>query len=392
MHAAANVALALHRVGRPALISFTAAECNTVGVTMLGGKDLESALGRLESGEADTVVILENDIFGRVKREIAQRLVRAARHIVSLDCLTNETTEAAELVLPTSTFAEASGTFVNNEGRAQRFYQVFVPAGDTEAAWRWLARLLVEPWKSLDDVLASIAQTIPQLAGIKELAPPADFTISGQKIPRKPHRYSGRTAMFANFTVHEPPPPPDPDSPLAFTMEGFEGKPPAPLIQRFWSPGWNSVQSLNKFQDEVGGSLRGGPTGRRLIEPGNQAEYASQIPGGFERRADEWLIVPRYHIFGSDPLSMFTPGVAELAPKAYLAMNPDDALRLGVTEGTNLVLTFNGQQVTLPLKVLAGLPLGLAGLPMGLPGVPIIDLPAWGKISKPDTPQAGRPL
>ena len=36
-------------------------------------------------------------------------------------------------------------------------------------------------------------------------------------------------------------------------MEGYEDQPPAPLISRYWSPGWNSVQALNKFQQEVGG-------------------------------------------------------------------------------------------------------------------------------------------
>ena len=50
-------------------------------------------------------------------------------------------------------------------------------------------------------------------------------------------------------------------------MEGYQGQPPAPLIPRFWAPGWNSVQALNKFQEEVGGPLRGGDPGRRLIEP-----------------------------------------------------------------------------------------------------------------------------
>ena len=42
------------------------------------------------------------------------------------------------MVLPAATFAEADGTFVNNEGRAQRFFQVFVPEGDIQESWRWL--------------------------------------------------------------------------------------------------------------------------------------------------------------------------------------------------------------------------------------------------------------
>ena len=92
------------------------------------------------------------------------------------------------------------------------------------------------------------------------------------KIAREPNRYSGRTAMLANISVHEPKPPDDPDSALAFSMEsGPESAPPS-LIPFFWAPGWNSIQAINKFQSEVGGPLRGGDPGIRLIEP-------SQEPG-----------------------------------------------------------------------------------------------------------------
>ncbi len=37
------------------------------------------------------------------------------------------------MVLPAATFAEADGTLVNNEGRAQHFYQVFTPPGEIQA-------------------------------------------------------------------------------------------------------------------------------------------------------------------------------------------------------------------------------------------------------------------
>ena len=60
-------------------------------------------------------------------------------------------------------------------------------------------------------------------AAVTRAAPSADFRIAGEKIPREPHRYSGRTSMLANISVHEPKPPDDPDSPLSFSMEGTPG-------------------------------------------------------------------------------------------------------------------------------------------------------------------------
>ena len=59
-----------------------------------------------------------------------------------LDSLNNLTTEKAEVLLPAATFAEGDGTIVNNEGRAQRFYQVFVPAASNiKESWRWLWKM-----------------------------------------------------------------------------------------------------------------------------------------------------------------------------------------------------------------------------------------------------------
>ena len=36
-------------------------------------------------------------------------------------------------------------------------------------------------------------------------------------------------------------------------MEGYYGPMPSSLIPFFWAPGWNSVQAVNKFQNEIGG-------------------------------------------------------------------------------------------------------------------------------------------
>jgi NADH-quinone oxidoreductase subunit G len=384
LHAAANVAWALCRNGRPAELCFTVPECNTLGLTLMGGGDLETAFEAVQRGKAETVIILENDLFRRTEAAAINSFLSGAAHVIALDYLANGTTENAELVFPAATFAEASGTQVNNEGRAQRFYEVFVPPGDLQASWRWLRDLMGAPWQTLDDITTALTEALPVFRSISQIAPPAGFRIAGQKIPREPHRYSGRTAMHANISVHEPKPPDDPDSPLAYSMEGLEGIPPSPLMARFWEPGWNSVQAVNKFQEEVGGPLKGGDPGRRLIEasPEAKGDYFPAIPAAFQRRDGEWLLIPAHHIFGSEELSALAPGVAQLAPKPYLAMHPEDAAGLRVVEGETIMLAVGQATYRLPLKPSVSLARGTAALPIGLPGVSVPDLPAWGRISK----------
>ncbi len=114
-------------------------------------------------------------------------------------------------------------------------------------------------WTQLDHVIDAVVEKLPQLAGIKDAAPDASFRIRGQKLAREPHRYSGRTAMRANISVHEPRQPQDKDTMFAFSMEG-NNQPSAPRSQIpfAWAPGWNSPQAWNKFRAEVGGHLRHG--------------------------------------------------------------------------------------------------------------------------------------
>ncbi|MGO8705698.1 MAG: NADH-quinone oxidoreductase subunit NuoG [Candidatus Brocadiia bacterium] len=403
MQAAAAVARALLAAGRNAALCFTAPECNSVGLAMMGAAGgIASALKAAQDGGAEALIVLENDLYRRADAASVDALLHAARHVIVLDHLVHATAARSEMALPAATFAESEGTLVNNEGRAQRFFKVLDPgSASVRESWRWLRDIgrasgfaEFTPWRNLDDVMAAMARELPCFGAVPGIAPPAGFRTLGRKIPRQPHRYSGRTAMHADSNVHEPQPPDDPDSALAFSMEGFSGEPPPALIPRFWAPGWNSVQSVAKFQDEAGGPLHGGDPGRRLIEPSSKPAEATRnetVPPAFKARAGEWLVVPLYHVFGSEELSVLSRGVAELTPKPYLALRPEDLKRLGAADGDEIELTLNGAPLRLPARSWPTLANGLAGWPVGLPGMPAVSLPAWAALRRKATAEDGRP-
>jgi NADH-quinone oxidoreductase subunit G len=195
--------------------------------------------------------------------------------------------------------------------------------------------------------------------------------------------------MHANINVHEPKPADDQDSPLSFSMEGYEGIPPSSLITRYWSPGWNSAQALNKFQAEVGGPLRGGDPGKRLIEHDktSEARYFDHIPPAFRAQPDKFLVVPVSHIFGSGEFSALSSGIAELAPRPYIGFSNADMNKLQVHEGEDVDVTINGSAFRLPAKCVPSLPVGITCMPVGLPGMQRVSLPSWGCVSK--TREAG---
>jgi len=389
IQAAANVAWALEG-GKPASLSFTAPECNTFGVGLLRGKPLDSAFDAVEKQKVETAIILENDLYRRGRPDWVATLLKRFQHVIVLDHLHTRTTAEAELVLPAGTFAESDGTLVSSEGRAQRFFRVFATQGSVQESWRWLrdamlaaGRREAAAWQNLDHVVNAMDGE-PGLAGVAAAAPPSTFRIAGAKIPRQPHRHSGRTAELAEISVHEPKPPEDTDSPLAFSMEGSPDQAPAAVTPFFWSPGWNSIQSEMKFQSEVNGPLRGGDPGARLVEPRNtsQGTYFSAAPAAARSPQDQWLVVPLYHVFGSEELSRLAPAVAELVPKPYLALNSEDSRVLQLTAGDEVELKVAGSICRLVVKIRSDLPRGMAGVAAGLTSLGGTSLPAWGQIAR----------
>ena len=378
MESAANVAKALCDSGLPSLLSLIPPECNSFGLTLLGARPLDEAVER--TGKDRTVIVLENDLYRHLPARKADAFLESAARVIVLDHLANATAAKASLLLPAASVPESDGTLVSNEGRAQRYFSVFPHQTEVRESWRWLRQ---EQWSSLDEVLTDLAKEAPQLAPVVNAAPSSQFRAACAKIPREPHRASGRTAITANLTVVEPKPPVDPDSALSYTMEGSPLQPPGALQPFFWSPGWNSIQSVNKFQSEIGMALRPGDPGVRLIEPSGKGEYFRQIPTHFARREREWLVILIEHIFGSEEISCHAPAIAKLVFEPYLALNAGDADSLGVEDHAGEVeIELGGAKCRLPVKIVPDLPAGVAGIPDGLSAAFGEMFPAWRRVER----------
>ncbi|EJM17671.1 NADH-quinone oxidoreductase, chain G [Pseudomonas sp. GM21] len=383
IEAAANIAKALKLREKNGSISLIVPEANSLGLAMLGGDSVDAALQAVISGGADAIVVLENDLYTRTDKAKVDAALTAAKVVIVADHQKTATSDRAHLVLPAASFAEGDGTLVSQEGRAQRFFQVFDPKYMDASilvheGWRWLhalrATLLNQPinWTQLDHVTAAVASSTPQLARIVDAAPSAAFRIKGMKLAREPLRYSGRTAMRADINVHEPRTPQDNDTAFNFSMEGYSGSvEPRQQVPFAWSPGWNSPQAWNKFQDEVGGHIRAGDPGTRLIEStGDSLNWFAAVPRAFNPAPGTWQVVPFFHLLGSEENSSKAAPVQERIPAAYVALAKSEADRLGVNDGAMLSLNVAGQTLRLPLRINEELGAGLVALPAGIAGIP----------------------
>jgi NADH-quinone oxidoreductase subunit G len=93
---------------------------NACGAAMLareyGAVSLEAALA---TGKVKGIVAVEADI--------PEALLGKIPFVAACDWLPTDAARRADVLLPTAAWVEADGTFVNNEGRAQRFRRAMIP-------------------------------------------------------------------------------------------------------------------------------------------------------------------------------------------------------------------------------------------------------------------------
>ncbi len=99
-----------------------------------------------------------------MEADIPPELLQGIPFVAALDWRDTATVKAARIVLPTTAWVEMDGTYINNEGRAQRFKKVMnpglpikglgpslhpprqhtntVPGGDLRPAWQVVAKII----------------------------------------------------------------------------------------------------------------------------------------------------------------------------------------------------------------------------------------------------------
>lgn len=80
---------------------------------------------------------------------------------------------------------------------------------------------------------------------------------------------------------------------------------------------------------------------------------------GFQRIGD-------VEMYRADPLVRRAKALQAMIPEVAVALNPDDAAKLGVAAGDKLKVTQGAVSVTLPATLDAGIPAGCAGVQSGI--------------------------
>jgi len=358
MRCAANIARSLS-VSRSQVCDLVLLpkEDNSVGHALLTSNEntLSCALGKLTKGEIKRAIVIENDLFERAPTALVKDALAAAELVV-IDQIETPTQRFAALTIPSATFNECATTKVNYEGRAQLSFQIGEGSDAAKPIERWLD---VEGSAYSNSMIARCAAEVSDFERLSECLPDPLGRIAGLKVPRQSHRYSGRTAMHADRNVHEGKQPVDDNSVMSFSMEGMLTQKDSSVLATAWAPRWNSNQAISKFQAEINGELKQGHPGVHLLKRSLKG-LAYDAENSINKSPGEYEIRLVSHIFGSDTLSSHSPAIQKRLCEAYLALNREDALELGLANGDLVSLGGAEGGIILPLIVRTQTPAGVA--------------------------------
>ncbi len=113
---------------------------NTNGARLLGfdgdGADWIHILEMAEHDELDALIVVGHDLYRIHPAGMVDSILHHANHVIVIGSHAGATEAKADLVIPTATFAERDGTWINAHGRLQKFNKALEPLGAAVPEWR----------------------------------------------------------------------------------------------------------------------------------------------------------------------------------------------------------------------------------------------------------------
>jgi NADH-quinone oxidoreductase subunit G len=119
---------------------------NTAGARVLGldgtGEDWVALMARAEKSELDVLIVVDHDLDRLMQLATVESALNRVKHVIVIAQHETTTTHRASIVLPVAMFAERDGTWINVDGRLQRFHQALDPLGSAVPEWKVWKELL----------------------------------------------------------------------------------------------------------------------------------------------------------------------------------------------------------------------------------------------------------
>lgn len=375
--AISNLIKAIKKINSNLGLILLPSDVNSIGVSLIGGISLNKIFNKIKNNNKITIIIMENDLYYRMSKNSINNIIKKKHKIIAIDHQFTKTLEHADIILPATTFAESTGTVINYEGRAQRFFKLFEPNFYNDKnlmleSWKWIKKIQNNNEKeyklTIDKIINECNETMIQLKHIKNAAPSSSFRICEQKLSRSHPRYSGRSAIQTNLNIHEKSQPQDGDTMFNFSMEGIYRLNKKNIqIPFIWSPGWNSNQALNKI---IKKDNKKNKNYLYFLKTKN-ISWFNKIPQIKIIKKNKFKIYPCYVFWGGEELTNYSLDINKFYQKKYMIINKKDAIKLKLNNNDLIELNCNNSYYILIIKISNYIKKGQIGLPLGKIKLPL---------------------
>ena len=136
-----------------------------------GGFNLYHLLQSPLNQSFSLLYLFEQDLVKKLGEKDAKSFLSRFEYVIYQGTNENETSQLADLVLPSATYAEVEGTFTNFEGRVQKINRAVAPWGDSLPSWQIVAQLAKMHGKTChydcsEDVFAELADRVPEFENL----------------------------------------------------------------------------------------------------------------------------------------------------------------------------------------------------------------------------------
>ena len=253
----------------------------------------------------------------------AAEALKAAEFVVVQDMFLTETAQLADIVLPVQSVAEREGTFTSGERRVQRYYPAIATVGESRADW---------------EITSELAEQLGQ--GEKPFSPAAILLEVGDQAPI----YAGITYQRLAEVEFQWPDVGGDD--LYYGGTAFQNT-------RGLGVQWPTLADDAEAQLSVA-----------WVEP----------PASTTVAGDQLLVVPTSVLYNHETAFTQSAVMQQRIPAPYVALHPDDAQRLNIASGDEVLIQINGHNIEAIARVgdqsEGDAPQGVALLPTQLQATP----------------------
>jgi NADH-quinone oxidoreductase subunit G len=314
------------------------------------GRGTREILEAAAAGELDALLVFGADLISDFPDGgLARRALEKVPFSAVVELFPTETALLADVVLPSTAYAEREGTLTNLERRVQKLEPLLAPRGSATEPWRICMRIaaaLGSDWKvgGFDDLWKEIKKSSKPHKNLdlddltKPVEAPApqaespwhnDPSRGGAMVQGPGGRYPKGHRAGAPFQTGQ-------NWPLSWELRAFEAKQrPGHVPEAAAKPG---------------------------LKDASAPEHVRRLDGeGFR------LYTGRF-IYDSGQMVSRTRALRSLAKVAFVEMNDKDVKELGLADGDEVVVSGNGAEVRAPLRI-GDVAAGAVFVPFDQPGV-----------------------